>query len=290
MEEIAREHQRKRMEVRRDHAERNMLMGSGSYVSAEGTIEGETIRLLIQARAESLLSAYARAGIPLTDAIVGEITSELREFSATKQRQAAANLERIAAQTFGGQPMPGVASSVAGQMENAASSALADILRDLRIKRYEIVLDERRVGKVYAAAVGKKWDVFISHASEDKAEFVRPLAEALTKSGLSVWYDETTLQVGDILRREIDKGLAQSRFGVVVLSHFFFSKEWPQNELDGLFTREIEGVKVILPVWHKITKKEVENYSPMLAGRVAAKSSDDLVTVVRQLREAMGLQ
>jgi hypothetical protein len=75
----------------------------------------------------------------------------------------------------------------------------------------------------------------------------------------------------------------------VVLSHSFFAKEWPQQELDGLMAREVAGAKVILPVWHDITFEEVRGYSPILSGRVAAKSSEGLDTVVRRLREAMGL-
>lgn len=76
----------------------------------------------------------------------------------------------------------------------------------------------------------------------------------------------------------------------MVLSHNFFAKEWPQQELDGLFTREVEGVKVILPIWHNISAEEVRQHSPMLAGRVAANSSAGLDVVMRQLREAMGRQ
>lgn len=81
------------------------------------------------------------------------------------------------------------------------------------------------------------WDLFISHASEDKEEFVRELADRLTEKGLDVWYDEFTLKMGDSLRRSIDKGLAESDFGVIVLSSDFFKKEWPQKELDGLVAR-----------------------------------------------------
>ena len=57
------------------------------------------------------------------------------------------------------------------------------------------------------------FDVFISHTSEDKDDVVRPLATALRDAGLSVWYDEVELRIGDSLRRKIDKGLASSRFG-----------------------------------------------------------------------------
>jgi len=180
-------------------------------------------------------------------------------------------------------------ASIKGQAESPVNSALARITRDLRIRRYEVLLDDRKSTRVYAAALGKRWDVFISHATEDKGEFVRPLAEALEKSGLTVWYDETTLKIGDSLRKAIDHGLANSRFGIVILSHNFFAKHWPQQELEGLFSREVEGVKVILPVWHRISAEDVRQYSPMLAGRFAANSSAGSDVVVRQLREAMGL-
>ena len=124
------------------------------------------------------------------------------------------------------------------------------------------------------------YDFFICHASEDKEDFVRHLAEILEAKGASVWYDEFTLGVGDSLRREIDRGLASSQFGVVVLSEAFFKKEWPQRELDGLVTLEIQGRSRILPIWHKVSVDEVARYSPTLADKVALntalKSVDDI--------------
>jgi hypothetical protein len=80
----------------------------------------------------------------------------------------------------------------------------------------------------------KSWDVFISHATEDKDLFVRPLAETLQRLGVSVWYDEFTLRLGDSLRRSIDKGLVSSNFGLVVISQNFIKKKWPEYELNGL--------------------------------------------------------
>src|SRR5262245_14469770 len=98
------------------------------------------------------------------------------------------------------------------------------------------------------------YDSFIYHASEYKEHFVRPLAEALRKENLEVWYDEFALKLGDSIRRSLDKGLSQSRFGVVVLSNAFFDKQWTQYELDGFVEREMKGRdKVILPIWHGIT-------------------------------------
>ncbi|QDT29884.1 TIR domain protein [Gimesia panareensis] len=135
----------------------------------------------------------------------------------------------------------------------------------------------------------KTHDVFISHASEDKESFVHLLAESLTAKGIDVWYDETVLTVGDSLRRSIDKGLASSRYGIVVLSTSFFSKNWPQYELDGLVTRETSsGNKVILPIWHKVSKDEVASYSPTLADKVALNTGIlSLDEIVRQLVEVI---
>jgi hypothetical protein len=127
------------------------------------------------------------------------------------------------------------------------------------------------------------WDVFISHAWEDKEDIARPLAEALRQKGLRVWYDEFTLTLGDSLRRSIDRGLAQSRYGVVILSPNFFAKEWPQKELDELVAREAPGEKVILPVWHNITAEQIRDYSPTLADRVAVSSDRGLEHVVEEL-------
>lgn len=137
--------------------------------------------------------------------------------------------------------------------------------------------------------VATEYDLFISHASEDKNDFVRPLAEILKEAGIKVWYDEFTLKVGDSLRRSIDNGLSRSKFGTVVLSSSFFSKNWTQYELDGMVAKEIHGHKMILPIWHKVSKSEVLNYSPTLADKVALNSSlksieeiaQDLIDVVR---------
>jgi hypothetical protein len=113
------------------------------------------------------------------------------------------------------------------------------------------------------------YDAFISHATEDKEKVVKPLANALTRMKYRVWYDEFELRVGDSLRKSIDKGLLNSRFGVVVLSPAFFSKKWPQYELNGLTAREMDGHKVILPVWHMLDRDDVLVYSPTLADKVA---------------------
>jgi len=123
----------------------------------------------------------------------------------------------------------------------------------------------------------REYDVFISHASEDKDDIVRPLAVSLQNNGLSVWYDEFELKIGDSLRRKIDMGLAKSNFGIVVISRNFIKKGWPNYELDGLMTRTISGEQILLPIWHNITKQEVVDYSPSLADKVARNTATNTV-------------
>jgi hypothetical protein len=118
-----------------------------------------------------------------------------------------------------------------------------------------------------------EFDLFISHATEDKEGIVRELVAALERREVTVWYDETQLRIGDSLRQKIDAGLGRSRFGLVVVSHAFFAKNWPQYELDGLVSLEMAGRQRILPVWHEITKNEVLDYSPSLADKVALSTA-----------------
>ncbi|PKG68294.1 MULTISPECIES: DUF1883 domain-containing protein [Pseudoalteromonas] len=125
-------------------------------------------------------------------------------------------------------------------------------------------------------------DVFISHASEDKDEFVRPLANALIELGLNVWYDEMTLRLGDSLRQKIDKGLANSRVGLVVLSPSFIKKGWTNYELDGMVTRTVSGEQILLPIWHNITKQQVVDFSPSLADKVARSTATHTTEEIAQ--------
>jgi hypothetical protein len=128
------------------------------------------------------------------------------------------------------------------------------------------------------------WDVFISHASEDKAEVARPLAAALQSAGLRVWIDEAQIKIGDSLRQKLDEGLAQSRFGVVILSPSFFAKQWPKRELGALSSRP----DAILPVWHRLTAPEVASYSPLLTDIFAASTSQGLQLVADKILEVAG--
>lgn len=130
-------------------------------------------------------------------------------------------------------------------------------------------------------------NAFISYASEERESVAKPLAELLTTLGVSVWFDKFDLKMGDSLRRKIDEGLASCRYGIVLLSPSFFGKHYTNRELDGLAQREVDGTKVILPVWIGIDEHEVRKFSPPLADRIAARWEDGIVSVVMKIIEVI---
>jgi len=128
------------------------------------------------------------------------------------------------------------------------------------------------------------YDVFICHTSEDKDDFVRPLAKRLKKKHIEVWFDEFCLKPGDSIRRKIDVGLSKSRYGIVVLSKNFFNKGWPQWELDGLAQRQnSENSNIIIPIWYKVTHSDVLSYSPPLADKKAILAEKGINHVISEL-------
>lgn len=125
-------------------------------------------------------------------------------------------------------------------------------------------------------------DVFICHALEDRGEIVRSLAKALLNEGLDVWYNEFTLRIGDSLRRKINRGLAKSRVGLMVLSPSFIANGWANNEFNGIVTRKITGEQIVLPIWHNITKQEIVDFNPFLADKVARSTANHTVEEIAE--------
>ena len=135
----------------------------------------------------------------------------------------------------------------------------------------------------------EKCDVFICHASADKKVFVRPLAEALCRLGVTVWYDEFSLHLGDSVSQQIDKGIAAAKFGVVVISRAFIGRPWPEHELRGLVSRDVEEDLRILPIWYGVSKRTVMEWSPSLCDKFAIDTQRDgaqeaAIKILRRVR------
>ena len=156
------------------------------------------------------------------------------------------------------------------QLEIARNSSLNAVITQIDL--YVAKKNSTSIRGEPSSTRQKKWDLFVCHASEDKKDFVTPLAIALQQKGIDVWYDEFCIKWGDSIRRSIEKGLQSCNFGIVVFSHAFFRKEWPQNELDALYQRMAAGEARILPIWHGIDETDLRAYSPLLSGILAKKS------------------
>jgi hypothetical protein len=110
------------------------------------------------------------------------------------------------------------------------------------------------------------------------------------RNWVKIWYDEFALKVGDSLSRPIDKGLAESRYGIVMVSPSFIKKKWPERELRGLTAREMqEDEKVILPIWLGVTTQQVLAFCPPLADTIGintdgAKAADVAITLLKKIR------
>ena len=148
---------------------------------------------------------------------------------------------------------------------------------------HEVEYGQQEIVSMTAASRTKAWDVFVAYASEDRSAVAQPLVERLEECGLRVWYDRMELRVGDRVREKIDEGLAKCRYGVLILSPSFFTKAYTRTEFAGLFHREQVGRDLILPVWHEVTARDVQEFSPPLVDRWAARSADGILSVVDQL-------
>ena len=130
-----------------------------------------------------------------------------------------------------------------------------------------------------------KYEVFISHASADKEEVVRPLYEALKARDIQAWLDMSEIKLGDNLPEKINAGLRESRFGVLVLSPNFF-RYWPITEISALFSSEaISGEKRILPIRHNLSHEKLVEAWPLLAGRFSISTDEGIERVAEAIAD-----
>lgn len=247
---------------------------------------------LMEAKVSSIRDAHAQTKIPVTGQTV---ENALEALHASHENVISASVG-----SWGGSlalVQQRTNKTVAGGAE-----ALAEAERDLKrraaklYEKAEAKLDVLLQSSVAAseendvvasrnsAEVSPQFDVFISHATEDKP-YVEPLVKALEAAGIKVWFDKTAFEWGDDLRPSIDRGLANCRYGIVIFSKAFLrKKKWTEYELNSLFALEQPGRKIILPIWHGITRDDVLEYGAGFADRLAKVSSkdsyDDIVEIL----------
>ena len=135
----------------------------------------------------------------------------------------------------------------------------------------------------------RKPDAFIAHDSRDKVDLARPLAIALSKLGLIVWYDEFSLKPGDRLSESIDKGLTECRHAVLLVSnHLLENTTWANTEMSALLTRAITQANSLIPVWANVDAKTVAMRSARLADIVALNHSGDVEELASRIYATVG--
>ena len=119
------------------------------------------------------------------------------------------------------------------------------------------------------------YDVFISHASKDKLDYVDNLKNSLDKLRINVFYDKDTIEWGDMWKDKILEGVAKAEFAIIVISENFFGREWTELELNEFLHRQnSNGQKIILPILYNIDDEQLRERYPDVADIQALKGKD----------------
>lgn len=129
---------------------------------------------------------------------------------------------------------------------------------------------------VKQAKVPEKYDLFLCHAWDDRKETAKVLYDKLTEKGVSVWFSEKELPLGSTMLREIDKGLAKSRAGIVLVTPAFLRRV----ENEGVADKELSALLAkdrLVPIVHNTTYDALRDVSPLLGSRSGLDTNEDSI-------------
>jgi hypothetical protein len=132
------------------------------------------------------------------------------------------------------------------------------------------------------------YDLFISHAVEDKIPLVNELAARLEAEGIKVWYTGQELSIGDVVCDALIAGMQRCRYGIVIVSPSYISKLIPSPEFNTLLGYKRNDEKVIIPILFEVTQDQLVAKHILPEGTDAIYSNAGLDAVVNQLRQQMG--
>jgi len=117
-------------------------------------------------------------------------------------------------------------------------------------------------------------DVFLCHAWDDRKDAAKELHDLLKSKGVTVWFSENDVPLGSPLLREIDKGLANSRVGIVLVTPSFLKRIKGEGiadkELSALLARDL-----LVPIVHNTTYDDLREVSPLLGSRSGLGTIED---------------
>ncbi|WBX97644.1 toll/interleukin-1 receptor domain-containing protein [Chryseobacterium gambrini] len=128
-------------------------------------------------------------------------------------------------------------------------------------------------------------DVFLCHAWDDRKDSAKELHDILESKGVTVWFSEKDVLLGSSLLREIDKGLAKSRIGIVLVTPNFLERVKGEGiadkELSALLARDL-----LVPIVHDTTFEKLREVSPLLGSRSGLSTMEDtMLNVASKLAE-----
>ncbi|WP_026959923.1 toll/interleukin-1 receptor domain-containing protein [Aliagarivorans taiwanensis] len=124
-------------------------------------------------------------------------------------------------------------------------------------------------------------DVFLCHAWGDRKDAAKELHDLLEDAGVKVWFSEKDLGLGVPMMRAIDKGLANSRIGLVLVTPAMLERLPQESVADKELSTLLAGNQLI-PIVHNTTYEALRNVSPMLASRTGLDTSEDTMAVVAE--------
>ena len=127
---------------------------------------------------------------------------------------------------------------------------------------------------VKQAKIPEKYDLFLCHAWDDRKGAAKELCDKLIEKGVSVWFSEKDLPLGSTMLREIDKGLAKSRAGIVLVTPAFLKRV----ENEGVADKELSALLAkdrLVPVVHNTTYEALRDVSPLLGSRSGLDTNED---------------
>ncbi|WP_224484692.1 toll/interleukin-1 receptor domain-containing protein [Robertkochia aurantiaca] len=124
-------------------------------------------------------------------------------------------------------------------------------------------------------------DVFLCHSWDDRKDCAKELHDLLESKGVSVWFSEKDVLLGSPLLREIDKGLAKSRVGIVLVTPLFLKRIKNEGiadkELSALLARDL-----LVPIVHNTTFEDLREVSPLLGSRSGLSTIEDSMSIVAE--------
>ena len=120
-----------------------------------------------------------------------------------------------------------------------------------------------------------RWDVFLCHAWDDRKGAAKELYDLLISRNVSVWFSEEDLKLGTPMLREIDKGLAKSRVGIVMVTPAFLDRVQREGSISDKELSALLARDQLVPIVHKTTYEKLRDVSPLLGSRSGLTTGDD---------------